>query len=109
MSGGWQRRWNTTWRFSEPWGRHSCLPYIFWQAGMPAPLGGGRRGAELDVVAVGVDDIELERAVGAGPPRGEVHLVIRQVLFPGVEIIDQQGKVIAAVVRDDLARPPADE
>src|SRR5205085_8278371 len=36
-------------------------------------------------------------------------MILSQILFPGVKIIDQEREMIATVVRDHFAVPPADQ
>ena len=48
-------------------------------------------------------------SVDAVASRRESDVPLGQVLFPGVEVIDQQREMIAAIVRDDFAVAPADQ
>ena len=39
----------------------------------------------------------------------KIDLPIDQIFFPGVEVIDEQREMIAAIVRNDFARAAADQ
>jgi hypothetical protein len=75
----------------------------------PTWTGHPRRRAELDVMSIRVDHKDLIRPIRASPPRNKVRLGGRQMLLPSIEVVHQQGKVVAAIVGYNLPRPLTDE
>lgn len=74
--------------------------------------GGGYRArprAQLDVMPIRIDHIRLLGAVGPQAPRRETRLTFRQMLLPGIEIINQESVVIAPIVRDHRLLALADD
>jgi hypothetical protein len=60
-------------------------------------------------VPVRVNHEQLQRTVGPRAAGDEVRAAGSQMLLPAIEIIDQQGVVVAAVVRNDFLLPFADD
>ena len=58
---------------------------------------------------VGVDHENLQPAVGPRTPRHILRLAALQVPLPGIQIIDPEGIVVAAIVRNDRLLALADD
>lgn len=60
-------------------------------------------------MTVGVADVDLKRAIGARAPGFVGGLRATEVLFPGVDIVDEQGVVVAAAIAVDWLMTIADQ
>src|SRR5262245_12409816 len=60
-------------------------------------------------MSVRINHVQLPRSIRPRPPRREFYMVLREIFFPRIKIIDQQRKVIAPIVRHNLPIPPADQ
>lgn len=54
---------------------------------------------------VGVDEVNLKRPVWPLAAGKVGNLIFLEVALPGVHVVDHQGPVVAAIVRDHRARP----
>ena len=60
-------------------------------------------------MSVRIDQKDLVGAVRTRLPRLMLNAAVAKEVFPGVDVVDQEGKVIAPMVRHDVPCPLADQ
>jgi len=92
-----------------PYGNHTSPKRTEREALPPSAKLFWRRSAELDVVTIGIDEEYLPCAVGPKARPMERRARLLQVRFPGVQVVRQQGEVVAAIMRLDRLGAAADQ